>query len=591
MKTWWFLVQIIRATARRFGVALTAGIAYFGLPLALGLATQAFFDALSGRAPAGLNAWTALVLLLLLQLARSGVLAGFEVAFINLRYAGTGLLRANALRGVLRRPGALPLPDSPGEAISRFRDDAELVMYDAMDGWVDLAARSLFALAAFVVMARIDLRLALAVGAMLALSVPVVTLAGDRSATYGRLNHEAIGGVTGFLAEAFGGVEAIKAAGATGHAVAHLQRLGERRREAAVRDQLWQAVVTAVNGNVVTFGTGLVLLVAGRALRAGTFTVGDFSLFVVYLTDLMWFPEEIARWFTSYRQAGVSLGRLAHLLGGGDPRTLVERSGSALEATGGTSGSACAGPLVGGGSPQEWVTVRPGRPSAAALGVLLEARGLGYRHPASGRGIRDVSLCLEPGSFVVITGPVAAGKTTLLEVLLGLLPRDAGEILWQGRPVADPASFFGPPRSCFVPQAPRLFSETLRANIQEGWAADDACLARAAWLAALDRDLAAFPDGWKTLVGPRGTRLSGGQLQRAAAARAFLRSPELLVLDDLSSALDLPTEELLWERLAGWRRELPGLTILAVSHRPTALARADRVLRLREGVLVEGRHE
>src|SRR5262249_50234337 len=158
------------------------------------------------------------------------------------------------------------------------------------------------------------------------------------------------------------------------------------------------------------------------------------------------------------------------------------------------------------------------------------------------------------GSFVVLTGQVAAGKTTMLQVLLGLLPPDAGEILWKGTPVADPTSFFGPPRTGYVPQTQRLFSETLHANVQEGWATDDAGLARATRLAVLDRDLAAFPDGWETLIGPRGARLSGGQIQRTAAARAFLRAPDLLVLDDLSSALDLPTEELLWERLAEWRR-------------------------------------
>src|SRR5262249_325825 len=153
-----------------------------------------------------------------------------------------------------QRPGALPLPDSPGEAISRFRDDAESVMYDAIDCWVDLIGRSVFAVAAFAVMARINLPLALSVAARLFLPVPIIVRAGHRSATYRRLNHEALGRVTGFLAEMFGGVQAIKAAGATGQVVKHFQGLGERRRRAAVRDEIWQAVVTAVDASVVTFG-------------------------------------------------------------------------------------------------------------------------------------------------------------------------------------------------------------------------------------------------------------------------------------------------------------------------------------------------
>jgi ATP-binding cassette subfamily B protein len=631
LKIWWYLIRIVRATALPFAGEVAFGVAYFGLPLVLGLATQAFFDALSGHATAGPNAWTVLVLLLCLELIRAGTLVGLDVTTINLRYAGSGLLRANLLGQLLRRPVALPLPDSTGEAIGRFRDDAESVMYNAIDCWCDLVGRTIFAVAAFVVMARIDLPLTLAVIAMLGLAVPITTLAGERTTTYGRLNREALGKVTGFLAEMFSGVQAVKAGGAIGPVVAHFQALGERRRHAAVRDQVWEAVVTTVDTSIVTMGIGLVLVVAGQAMRSGTFTVGDFSLFVVYLTDLMWLPEEIARWFISYRLAAVAFGRMALLLGDKDPRALVELNPanslslwervrvrvvpglrdadaslkerardphpSPLPEGEGTVAvpvwSNDAELMVAGSSYSQDKSISQGearreRLSAEADVPLLEVRGLTYRHRASGRGIQDVSLRLRQGSFVVITGRVAAGKTTLLQCLLGLLPREVGEIQWKGMSVLDPLTFFGPPRSSYIPQTPRLFSETLRENILEGWAADDARLARVAQLAALDRDLEALSDGWETLVGSRGARLSGGQVHRVAAARAFVRAPELLVLDDLSSALDVTTEAQLWEQLANWRRLSPNLTILAISHRPAALERADRVLVMEEGRIVEG---
>jgi ATP-binding cassette subfamily B protein len=190
---------------------------------------------------------------------------------------------------------------------------------------------------------------------------------------------------------------------------------------------------------------------------------------------------------------------------------------------------------------------------------------------------------------------VGAGKTTLLRVLLGLLPRDGGEIRWNGRVVAEPATFLVPPRAAYTPQVPRLFSESLRDNILMGLPERDGRLERALRAAALERDLAGPgagpppPDlrrelerGLETMVGPRGVRLSGGQLQRAAAARMFVREPELLVVDDLSSALDVETERELWERLAA----RPDLTCLAVSHRRPALRRADQIV-----VLVDGRVE
>lgn len=106
--------------------------------------------------------------------------------------------------------------------------------------------------------------------------------------------------------------------------------------------------------------------------------------------------------------------------------------------------------------------------NALLRGEPPAAVGLTCVHPVSGRGVSEVSFTLERGTFAVITGRIGAGKTTLLHALLGLLPRDAGAISWNGALVDDPATFFVPPRSAFTPQVPRLFSETLRENILLG---------------------------------------------------------------------------------------------------------------------------
>jgi ATP-binding cassette subfamily B protein len=210
---------------------------------------------------------------------------------------------------------------------------------------------------------------------------------------------------------------------------------------------------------------------------------------------------------------------------------------------------------------------------------LLRLATLTYHFPGTTQGIADVTLSLRHRSFTVITGRIGAGKTTLLRALLGLLPPDAGAIWWRGEPVTDPASFFRPPRSAYIPQVPRLFSETLRENILMGLPEHDVDLPTALHLGVLERDVAALADGLETIVGPRGVRLSGGQVQRAAAARAFVRAPELLVVDDLSSALDVETERILWERLFAHQHA----TCLVVSHRRAALRRADHIVVLRDG--------
>jgi ATP-binding cassette subfamily B protein len=200
----------------------------------------------------------------------------------------------------------------------------------------------------------------------------------------------------------------------------------------------------------------------------------------------------------------------------------------------------------------------------------LRIEHLGYSH-----GIDDVSLTIPRGSFTVVTGRIGAGKTTLLQSMLGLVPA-TGAITWNGRVVDDPATFLVPPRTAYTPQVPQLFSETLEDNILLG---AEGSLDDAVRLAVMEDDLAEMPDGLATRIGSRGVRLSGGQIQRTAAARMFVRRPELLVCDDLSSALDVETEAALWERvLADGTR-----TVLAVSHRRAALQRADQVVVLRDG--------
>jgi ATP-binding cassette subfamily B protein len=209
----------------------------------------------------------------------------------------------------------------------------------------------------------------------------------------------------------------------------------------------------------------------------------------------------------------------------------------------------------------------------------LETSGLTYRYPESDRGIEDINLHLARSSFTVITGRIGSGKTTLLRTLLGLLPGDGGEILWNGEVVGDPAAFFVPPRCAYTPQVPVLFSESLRDNILMGLPEQEVDLQAAIRSAVMEHDVAELEEGLETIIGPRGIRLSGGQAQRAAAARMFVREPELLVFDDLSSALDVETEHLLWERVV----ERPGATCLLVSHRRPALRRADHIIVLRDG--------
>ena len=160
-----------------------------------------------------------------------------------------------------------------------------------------------------------------------------------------------------------------------------------------------------------------------------------------------------------------------------------------------------------------------------------------------------------------------------------MLPLDRGRILWNDELVEDPRTFLVPPRSAYTPQVPRLFSESLRDNILLGLPEDEEAVVEAVKMGVMESDIPTLEKGLDTIVGPRGVKLSGGQIQRAAAARMFVREAQIYVFDDLSSALDVDTERLLWDRLFATRNQ----TCLVVSHRRPALQRADRIVVLKDG--------
>jgi ATP-binding cassette subfamily B protein len=318
----------------------------------------------------------------------------------------------------------------------------------------------------------------------------------------------------------------------------------------------------------VEISIGLVLLMAAPAMRRGDFTVGDFALFTSYIGWLTMLPRMIGRMLYRVPQGAVATERLSRLMAAHeDADDLSRHTGVWLRS-----------------DPPPAMTAVPARDDPLRV---FEARGLTVRHGEDGHGVHAVDLRIERGSFTVLTGAVGAGKTTLVRALLGLLPIDAGTIRWNGEPVADPGTFLVPDRVAYAGQVPRLFSESLRENLLLGWPADREQLARAIELAALEEDLAAMPDGLATVVGARGVRLSGGQVQRATAARALVRRPDLLVVDDLSSALDVTTEQLLWRRIAAAAQAgLGPATLLVVSHRRAALEQANQVVVLDRGYVV-----
>ncbi|MBK9926466.1 MAG: ABC transporter ATP-binding protein [Anaerolineales bacterium] len=538
---------------------LSVSLIRFCWQVAPALIIKAFFDMITGEAQLTFGIWAIVVFLAASWLGRVLASYGFYYADVPIFSDMNTLLRKNLLKHILNRPGASQLPDSPGEAVSRFKTDVDqiplfvILVNDIMVGLL-IVAYSIY------LMTQISPSVTVMAMIPLVIVGVIANIATNRIEHYRRASRQAAGKVTGFIGEFFGAVQAVKVATAEKNIIAHFHRINDERRVLTVREKLFDEVLGSLYRNTSTLGTGVILVLVGQSMRSGNFTLGDFSLFVYLLQSMGDLTTFGGMLWARYKQLNVSVKRMYRLMENAPLDALVEISKVDLE-----------GPL-----PE---VTYPAKTASDRLSELT-AEQLTFHYPDSVNGIENVSLKLKRGSLTIITGRIGSGKTTLLRTLLGLLPMDSGTIQWNDMVINEPGNFFVPPRCAYTAQVPRLFSNTLRNNVLLGMNKSDNEIYKAAKLAVMDRDLEQLDDNLETMVGARGVKLSGGQVQRTAAARMFIREPELVVFDDLSSALDVETERQLWERIFS---STDKMTCLVVSHRRSLLKRADHIILLKDG--------
>ena len=473
------------------------------------------------------------------------------------------LLRANMLSAQMASGGlhAGQPVGSAGSAVTHFRDDTEDVA-NLVDGIVDISGGVVFTVFAGFVLGSADARAA-AVLIIPLLGVGIATRVLDtRIKEYRAADRAATERVTGLLGDVMAAATTVKVNDASEPMLRRLAVLVERRRHTAVRDRVLEEGVMAFSQGSADVGLGLVLLVSAGAIASGAFDLGTLALFTAYLGWLSFLPRMVGRVLARRKQAGVAFDRMRKLVADQEAANTVRARVLPID-------------------PDDERTrpdvVRPDRVPLEEFAV----RGLSVAY-GDRTVLADVDMTVRRGEFVVITGPVGAGKSTLLRALLGLAwqAEVTGSARWNGQEIGDRGAFLVPPNAAFLSQVPQLISDSVADNVGLG-PVDPDQLATALRLAAITEDIEAMPAGADTLIGPRGLRLSGGQRQRLATARALVHAPELVVLDDLSSALDVETEVQLWTNLAD-----AGMTVIAVSHRAVAFDRADQVLRLEHGRLV-----
>jgi ATP-binding cassette subfamily B protein len=573
--------HLLRRDPVAYLISWVGWVIFFSVPIGVGLLLRAVLDRVAADPGDGWPVWALVAALGGIEVARWVLLLAAAVQWHGCWVFWHTVPRLNLLRSLVSDPGpaADRLPGSPGEAVSRFRDDVQdLAMI--LDVWLDFSGAVIASSAALIIMFRIDARTTVAVALPVLVVLLVCHWLTPKLRAWRRTSREATAAVTGFIGDTFGAITAVKAAGAEAAVEHRFAALGHARAAAARRDEVGTHLVYTLSGVTANAGVGVTMLLIAPAIRRGDFSVGDLGLFTTYITVLATLPRWAGRLGAYHRQADVSVERLAELLPHPAPddrpdvEFAVDQRRLHDHIVEPVSTSLRHGP---GAFPATPVIAPAARVGGDRL-ERLDVHGLTVSFP-SGGGITGIDLSVSRGSLTVVTGPVGAGKSTLLRAVLGLIPVDGGTVAWNGRDVDDPSMFLVPPRAAYIPQVPRLFSEPLADTILLG--VEPAGLADAIYVACMDEDLAEMPSGGSTVVGPKGIRLSGGQIQRTAAARAFVRRAELLVVDDLSSALDVETEAELWDRVLSTTAGTT--TVLVVSHRPRILERADQVLELDGG--------
>jgi ATP-binding cassette subfamily B protein len=443
-----------------------------------------------------------------------------------------------------------------GDLIQRCTSDVETIRGFLSGQIVELGRAAVMIATVVPIMIAMDPQMALVAVAVVPVVVVFSVIFFARVRDAFKQADEAEGALTTQLQENLTGIRVVRAFARQDFECAKFADRNARLRDLQVRlirlmSYYWSStdMLSAAQG-------GAVIMAGAYWISTGRLTVGTAFAFVTYVGMFLWPIRQMGRVLTDIGKTMVSLGRLDDILS-------VPREDDAAAA--------------------------PPRPAWQVRGQITVSH-LAFSHGGDGHALRDVSFSVEPGQTLAILGPSGSGKSTLVHLLLRLYDYTSGSIRIDGRELRDlgrreARALFG-----VVMQEPFLYSKTVRDNIRlSGPHADDEDVKKAAMFACIHDNILEFEKGYDTLVGERGVTLSGGQRQRMALARAVLKDPPILILDDALSAVDTETEALILDALRSRHRRR---TTLVIAHRLSTLRSADKIIVLERGRVVQaGTHE
>ena len=371
-----------------------------------------------------------------------------------------------------------------------------------------------------------------------------------------RRSQEKIAELNVLLHEAFSGMKIVKAFGRERHEAERFDRVNRRLLDLALKDHRTDEITEPLMEVLAAFGIMGALWYGGHQVIAGAMTPGDFFSFTAALALIYGPVRQLSRIMNTIQQSTASVERVFEILD--TPPAIADR---------------------------------PGAPALPAFTSALRFEGVSFRYPGSpDLTLHDITLEVRRGEVVAFVGMSGAGKSTLIDLVPRFHDVTAGRITVDGLDVRDVTQASLRAQIAVVTQETFLFSDSIHYNIAYGLPeATPEQVARAARRAQAEEFILACPEGYDTAVGERGVRLSGGQRQRLAIARAFLKDPPILILDEATSDLDAESEFMVQQALADL---MHGRTVLVIAHRLATVRNADRIVVVHEGRIAEvGRHD
>ena len=476
------------------------------------------------------------------------------VASVTSQGFGTGLRHAVFRRITSLSHAELDAFGTPS-LINRVTSDVNQLQY-ALAMLIRLVVRAPFLCVGGIVMAMtIDLRLSLVIIVAIPLFVLIITLVMRKTVSLYRTVQGRLDKLTRVLRENLSGVRVIRAFARTDKEQKRFGGATEEHTAASIRVGKLAALLNPGTQLIMNLAILAIVWFGGLRVEAGGMTTGEIIAFINYVNQILLALLVVANLVGTFTKAYASAGRVLEVLGA-EPSIQEEEGGE-------TQGV-------------------PGTPA-------VEFRHVDFSYGGD-RVLTDISFSAPRGAMVGILGGTGSGKSTLMHLLMRFYDVEAGAVLVEGRDVREYAPDALRHKVGLVPQKAELFSGTIADNIRWGDPqADDQAVRDAAVMAQADEFIRRQKDGYQSLVERGGTNLSGGQKQRLTIARALVRRPAILVLDDSSSALDYATDAALRRAI---REGTEGMTVFMVSQRVSAVKQADLILMLDDGELAgAGSHE